>query len=58
VSGAEPTATDEPDTPPEAHDHERQAAVDRAIDAIRSQFGKGAIRRGSLLGGRPDEAAE
>jgi DNA polymerase IV len=28
---------------------ERQAALDRAVDAIRGQFGTGAIRRGSLL---------
>jgi DNA polymerase-4 len=28
---------------------ERQTAVDRAVDAIRGQFGAGAIRRGSLL---------
>jgi DNA polymerase-4 len=32
---------------------ERQAALDRAVDAIRGQFGTGAIRRGSLLD-RPD----
>jgi DNA polymerase-4 len=28
---------------------ERQAALDRAVDSIRGQFGTGAIRRGSLL---------
>jgi DNA polymerase-4 len=28
---------------------ERQTALDRAVDAIRGQFGTGAIRRGSLL---------
>jgi DNA polymerase-4 len=33
---------------------ERQGALDRAVDAIRGQFGTGAIRRGSLLDGRPD----
>jgi DNA polymerase IV len=33
----------------DANVHERHAAVDRAVDAIRSQFGRGAIRRGSLL---------
>jgi DNA polymerase-4 len=31
---------------------ERQGALDQAIDAIRGEFGAGAIRRGSLLGGR------
>jgi DNA polymerase-4 len=31
---------------------ERQGPLDQAIDAIRGQFGGGAIRRGSLLGGQ------
>lgn len=29
---------------------QRQTALDRTVDAIRGQFGTGAIRRGSLLG--------
>jgi DNA polymerase-4 len=38
---------------------ERQGALDRAIDAIRGEFGAGAIRRGSLLGGAgPDRPGE
>jgi DNA polymerase-4 len=38
---------------------ERQGALDQAIDAIRGEFGAGAIRRGSLLGGvGPDQPGE
>jgi len=33
---------------------ERQGALDRAVDAIRSQFGSSAIQRGSFLD-RPGE---
>jgi hypothetical protein len=34
-------------------DHQRQEALDQAVDAIRDQFGTAAIRRSSLLE-RPD----
>jgi DNA polymerase-4 len=32
---------------------ERQSALDRAVDTIRGQFGRGAIQRGSLIEGGP-----
>jgi DNA polymerase-4 len=36
---------------------ERQACLDRAVDAIRGQFGAGALRRGSLLERATDASA-
>ena len=33
----------------EGERHERQSALDQAIDTIRAQFGDGAIQRGSLV---------
>jgi DNA polymerase-4 len=36
---------------------ERQGALDRAVDAIRGQFGADSIQRGSLLGRSTDDAA-
>jgi DNA polymerase-4 len=37
---------------------EQHTALDRAVDAIRAQYGKGAIRRGSLLGQRGAEPTD
>jgi DNA polymerase IV len=41
-----------------ADKHERQSALDRTIDAIRGQFGAGAIQRGSLVERREDGEQE